>query len=259
MGESGLICGLLILSGFAVLVACFPFRQNTKGACMLAVVLIILALLGYWQWGGWSAFLSYQQQLAKQARVQTMLKSVKGVQDLILKLKKQIRQDPNSAQGWYLLGRLYSSQNQKKLAGAAFARAYQLNSHEVQYAVNYANSLFDSSHDLEINANQEESHPDSDPVLDSADNLYDHTQEGHRQDEQARQILLQVLKQDPHQPDALAMLAMDAYHRGLYKKALGYWQQLLSLLPPSSAEAASVRKAMARCLRHGGVSLKGAE
>ena len=42
-----------------------------------------------------------------------------------------------------------------------------------------------------------------------------------------RKLLAHVLEKNPNQPDALAMLAMDAYQQHDYQHAINYWQQLL--------------------------------
>ena len=55
-----------------------------------------------------------------------------------------------------------------------------------------------------------------------------------------------MLLKNPKQPDALAMLAMDAYQEKHYQIAINYWQQLLIITPPNSDAAKALRKAIAK-------------
>ena len=59
-------------------------------------------------------------------------------------------------------------------------------------------------------------------------------------------MFFSVLKSNPKQPDALAMLAMDAFLSKAYSQAIAYWERLLVLVPKDSEDALAIRKAIAK-------------
>jgi cytochrome c-type biogenesis protein CcmH/NrfG len=129
-------------------------------------------------------------------------------------LRAKLDDSPKSAKGWYLLGRIYSGQNEQQHAVDAFAKAYQFDPQNEQYMVNYAHSLW------QLNNRQFTV--------------------------QITELFSNLLKNNANQPDALAMLAMDAYTSHAYEDAIDYWQRLLKLAPQQSEEAQAIRKAIAK-------------
>jgi len=219
MLEYGLLACCIVLSSLGLVIVFLPWRkQMAKRMMLFGCGVLGVVGLAYWIWGAWPEQHAYLRQVANQQRVRAMLQSVKGPHELIDKLKAHLQQKPTSAQGWYLLGRLYVSQGESTLALQAFATAHQLQPNDALFSVNYAQSLFGQG---------DESFA-----------------------EKARQLLSDVLQNDPKQPDALAMLAMDAYSRHLYQQAIDYWQRLLAQVPAQSDEAAALRKAIAKARQH---------
>ncbi|MDP3704409.1 MAG: tetratricopeptide repeat protein [Legionellaceae bacterium] len=212
-----LLACFILLSCLALFVALMPLKPYKKSLLVITPVLIMFISLSYWFWGDWSGWSRHIQQMAKTQRVQAMLKSVKGPQELIDKLNAHLLQKPNSARGWYLLGRLYASQNQWELAQQAFATAHQLKPNNELFTVNYAQSLFDRHEAVFA--------------------------------DKGRMLLTKLLKTNPKQPDALAMLAMEAYTRHAYQAAIDYWERLLALVPEQSEEASAIRKAIVKAQR----------
>ena len=143
-----------------------------------------------------------------------MLKTINSPQELIDKLRAKLDDSPKSAKGWFLLGRLYSSQKDNPNALKAFTKAYQFQPHEDEFAVNYAHSLWQQ--------NNQQFTP------------------------QIKKIFNALLIKNPNQPDALSMLAMDAFVSHAYEDAINYWQRLLLLAPSKSEEAKAIRKAIAK-------------
>lgn len=213
MNEGVLLIGFLILLVMACSIALYPLRPFRMRNLLWAPVLIVLVGAGYGAWGGWFAWTLNMQEQQKQQRAEALLKTVGKPDVLIEKLKVTLKKHPNSARGWYLLGRLYASEHEWVLARDAFASAHQNAPEDEQITVNYAHSLW------QLHA----------PAF----------------DDQARDLFKQVLKKNPDQPDALGMLAMDAYARHDYQVAIDYWQRVLALAPPQSADAAAIRKAIA--------------
>ena len=213
MNEGLLLIGFLILLVIACSIALYPLRPFQMSYVLWVLVLVILVGIGYWSWGAWPSWTQNSQNQAKKQHAQALLNTVRNPEELIDKLKATLNKQPNSARGWYLLGRLYASQNRWESARDAFASAHQCQPDDEQISVNYAHSLWQLHHQAF--------------------------------DKQSRGLLKQVLKKNPDQPDALGMLAMDAYARHDYQQAIDYWQRVLTVAPPQSEDADAIRKAIA--------------
>ncbi|KTD68810.1 cytochrome c-type biogenesis protein [Legionella steelei] len=207
----GLLSGL---AGLACIFMVYPFKRRFITSLFVVPVVFLMAFTGYFYWGGFGGWQEYIHHLQTQEQAKKMLESVKSPQELIDKLKAKLDDSPKSAKGWYLLGRLYSSQNDKQNAVIAFAKAYHFKPGDEQYAVNYAHSLW-------VMNNQQFT-------------------------TQITEIFNRLLKNNPNQPDALAMLAMNAFVSHAYEDAIDYWQRLLKLAPEQSDEAQAIRKAIAK-------------
>ncbi len=198
----------VVLMLIAVVIVVYPYQGKFKRSQFIIVPLLVVCVsAGYWQWGGWIRFTEYNHQ-------QTALKSFKNPQEIIDKLKQHLNASPTSARGWFLLGRLYASQNQWPEAVDAFNRSHLLEPNNEQTTVHYAQSLWQNNQQM-FNAT-------------------------------IRALFLSILKANPNQPDALSMLAIDAFQEHDYSKAKQYWTHLLSLVPPNSEDAKAIRKAIKR-------------
>lgn len=210
MSEWWLLIFLLLFSLLAIFLLVYPLRKRLSVSIGLALVLFVSAGLGYGLWGGFSQWQLYMQQQNSKKLAQKMLQSIKSPQQLIDRLKAKLDNSPASAKGWYLLGRLYLSDNQSAQAVNAFARACRLDPNNEQYVVNYAQSLWEN--------HQRQFTPE------------------------VRLILSKVLDKNPRQADALAMLAMDAYVQKDFDKAVVYWRRLLQILPANGQDAEAIRR-----------------
>lgn len=208
------LVGLLVATAIiACLLIIYPLRSSLMSCLLLFPFLLVLVFGGYYYWGGFIPWQDYLQQQRMQARAQEILKSIKDPQVLVQQLREKLSDDPQSAKGWYLLGKLYSSQNDKQKALQAFAKAHELQPNEEEFTVHYAHLLW-------VNNNQEF-------------------------DSESLSLFKGLLEKNPKQPDALAMLAMNAYKKQAVGEAIEYWQRLLHEVPEDSDEAGALRKAIA--------------
>lgn len=205
----GLACVILL---YPIKKSHFPSQeQSLQRLNWLSVVVLMMgSFLGYWFWGGWESLHQYQHQ----QQLKQVMKSLHGPQDVVAQLKQHLQHKPNSAQGWYLLGRIYASQNQWPEAMEAFAKAYHLDPKSEPFAVNYAEGLWKMHHEA-FNA-------------------------------EIRGIFQEILRRNPKQLDALSMLAIDAFNEHEYQKAIEYWNQMLALTPQDAAESSAIRRAISR-------------
>ncbi len=214
MNEWFLLMSFLVLLVLALCIVLYPLRPFRMRTLLWCPILCVLVAVGYGLWGAWPAWTHHHQEQEKQRRAEALLKTVHDPEELIEKLKAQLKKQPSSVRGWYLLGRLYASQNRWKDACDAFAVAYQKQPDDEQVAVNYVHSLWPFHHQSF--------------------------------DQHSRELLTKILKNNPLQPDALGMRAMDAYARHDYQQAIDDWQRLLKIAPPQSNDAKAIRKAIAK-------------
>lgn len=207
------VFSLLTLIVVSMLV--YSLRDTGRGL-KLVVIPIVLSIisLGYWQWGAWTGWHDYVVEEKKQAQIKEVLKSIKSPMELVDRLKERLKANPDSAQGWFLLGRLYASQSQWKEAHEALRQAHKLEPENESMTLNYAQSLW------QLN--------------------------GQHFNEESRALFKAIIIKNPQQPDALAMLAMDAFDNHLYQQAIEHWEALLKLAPPQSEEAQMIRQAIAK-------------
>jgi len=214
MNEWSLFAGCVLLMLIALAILLQPLKTFRFYLFFLVPIFVGLGVLGYWHWGFAEEWIKYKHQQVKQEQVQDLLKSVGGVEAVIVKLKTRVEANPTSARGWYLLGRLYASQGHWKLARDVYQKAYQLSPTDTEINVNYAYSLWQFHH------------------MQFTDEI--------------RSLYKAVLIQNANQTDALAMLAMDAYSRHAYQESIDYWQHLLKIVPPQSEEARAIQKAIVK-------------
>lgn len=211
---------LSLLGVCATLIALYPCRKKPFMALGLASMCLIFLIWADARWGGVRAYHDYLSQLENKQQAKQILSSVTGKAQLIRQLQVHLKQHPDRAQGWYLLGRVYVSQQEWTKAAAAFQKAYQLSPQTERFVLNYAQAQF--------MLHQQSLTPELQTILKAW--LTDHPQAG----------------------EALLMLASDAYQRHDRATAVRYWRQVLLLLPAQSSEAQMIRQAIKKATQSNG-------
>ena len=203
---------IVLMIVLATVLVVWPLR-GSRGLALLLVLLLPLSSFGLYQW--WGSAHAWEGHLAKleqKAKVEKAMKAFKSPEAVINALKQRISQQPGSAKGWYLLGRLYQSQKDYHKASNAFARAQQLKPDDLQIKFQYAQALY-LANDQNMTTKIEGT-------------------------------LKNILKKQPKQPDTLNFLAMDAYTHRQYADAIGYWRELLTVLPKGGADSTAIIEAI---------------
>jgi cytochrome c-type biogenesis protein CcmH len=179
----------------------------------IIAVLPFFALFLYLHWG---ASKQYEQfWLAKeQAKiVDTALAKIHSPQQIINQLTAHLAQHPQSAEGWYLLGRLYLGLQRYDSAQHSFETAFHLQPKKTSYAIGYAEAVFFNHHE--------------------------------QLTQTAQQLLVDVLKQSPSNVPVIHLLGLNAYNQKKYAIAVQYWEKLIPLFPEGSSDSQVVLKMIA--------------
>jgi len=124
------------------------------------------------------------------------------------KLAKKLEQNPNDAQGWLMLARSYISMERFADAAAAYEHATALKGNDANIWVDYA--------EASAMAN------------------------GQRLAGKPTDAINRALQIDPRNQKALDLAGSAAYQAADYKKAIDYWQKLLTQLPAGSEESRTI-------------------
>lgn len=180
------------------------WKRHRFIALTLLIALPGVATLLYFHWGA-SDQLSHYWVLKTQAQaVESELADINTSDEVIEKLLAHLKQDPNSAKGWYLLGRLYLDTGRYEESEKAMFKAHRLKPDSDPYTVAYAQAWF-------FNHNQRLS-----PGL--------------------RAAVHDVLNRSSNNSAAINLLALDAYQQKQYSKAIAYWEGLIPQFPAGSRD-----------------------
>lgn len=137
------------------------------------------------------------------------------MEQAIAKLADKLKQNPDDAEGWTLLGRAYEATQRFEQARDALKHAYDLAKGDPDVAVAYAEALALSSPTRRI--------------------------EG-----EPRQILDAALKAAPDNQRGLWLLGISEYQGKQYDTAIATWKHLIAILPKDSDIGPSVQQQIAR-------------
>lgn len=130
-------------------------------------------------------------------------------------LADKLKQNPDNAEGWALLGRAYLETQRFAEARDALQHAHDLVKDDPDVAVAYAEALTLAS-------------------------------DTHRFDDTARGLLESALKTDPKNQRGIWLLGIADYQAGRWDDAIASWKRLLTMLPKGSQIERSVNTQIAR-------------
>jgi cytochrome c-type biogenesis protein CcmH len=211
MFDWGVLGGLLFVG---LLVVLYPLRHKKALAFVLLPASAAFLLVGYLVWGHWFEWQGFKLTEKKQREAKQVIQALGSTEAIVERLRARISEMPKDAKAWFLLGRVYGSTGDWQHASEAYVMAHGLEAENHEYSLHYAQSMWELNH-----------------------NAFD---------DKTRLLLHVILKQNPKQPDALAMLAFDAYSQHHYQDAVRHWERLLELIETSSEEAGKIRQAIAK-------------
>jgi cytochrome c-type biogenesis protein CcmH len=126
------------------------------------------------------------------------------------RLAAKLRENPDDAEGWKLLGRSYSALGRFDQAVDAYAKAAERAPRDAQVLVDFADALAMAR--------------------------------GQRLEGEPEKLIRRALDIDPHNLKGLALAGTVAFERKDYAQAAAYWERMLPLVAAESEEARMIRQ-----------------
>ncbi|MGC2458770.1 MAG: c-type cytochrome biogenesis protein CcmI [Gallionellaceae bacterium] len=145
------------------------------------------------------------------------------IEDMVVKLAQKLKDKPDDAQGWEMLGRSYATLRRFGDSKDAYARAAALEPDNARLLIDYADIL--AMTNGRIVAGEPE------------------------------KIVQQALQIEPDNIKALALAGTAAFQRKDYKQAIELWQRILKLVPPDSQVAQAINANVSQAQGLSGQSL----
>jgi len=159
----------------------------------------------------------FVEQQAAQSRQQV---TPEQIERMVSTLAERLKNEPNNAEGWQMLGRSYAVLERYAEAAAAYRKAAEL---------------------MPANA---------DVLADLADVLG--MTQGRRLAGEPTEVLQRALALDPQHGKSLALAGSAAFERKDYAAARAFWERLLAQVPAESDIARSLRASIAEALQMAG-------
>lgn len=144
-----------------------------------------------------------------------------SVEDMVAKLAERLKNEPNNAEGWFMLARSYMSLNRYKEAVAALEKTNELVPDNPVVMLRYADAL------TMLRGGQMSGKP--------------------------FELVKRAVELSPDNQTGLWLIGMGYEEQGAYKKAISYWNKLMPLLTDDQSKA-QVQKLINRAKRTAGIT-----
>ncbi len=172
------------------------------------IIALLVPLMGYGMYLHWGAIGDVERT------VDMVENQPKSIEEMTARLENSLKEDPNSAEGWYFLGRTYMAQERASEAAKAFERSIELSSRDPALLGQWAQALYFAS--------------------------------DKQWTEQLQSITDEALKADPEEATSLGLLGIAAFEEGRFDDAIGYWEKLVAVLPPEDPSRAAIQGGIER-------------
>ncbi|WP_073662011.1 c-type cytochrome biogenesis protein CcmI, partial [Pseudomonas aeruginosa] len=172
---------------------------------LVAALLVPLVALGlYLHWGA-----SDKVELARE-----FAQAPHSMEEMTARLERAVQAQPDSAQGWYFLGRTYMTQERGADAARAFERSAELSGRQPELLGQWAQALYFSG--------------------------------GKKMTAQIKALADEALKGDPAEVTTLGLLGIAAFEEQRYADAIGFWERLVSVLPNEDPARSAIQGGIQR-------------
>jgi len=142
------------------------------------------------------------------------------VEEMVERLAAKMRENPDDAEGWKMLGRSYSVLGRFADAVDAYSKAALRAPKDAQLLADFADAL------AMVRGQSLQGEPEK--------------------------LVLRALEIDPNNLKALALAGTAAFHRSDFRRAADYWERMLALVPPDSEDARQIKENVAEARQRAG-------
>jgi cytochrome c-type biogenesis protein CcmH len=202
--------------------ASLPMPLSAPAAPSLRLWLAIGAFVllfgagGYAWLGRWDAW-SVGPESARQAN--TPAAQAQQVEAMVARLAERLKQEPNNAQGWLMLGRSYAAMERHAEAVPALRKAIELNPKDAQAYADLADAVG------MVNGRSLEGEP--------------------------AELVAKALALDPQHLKALALAGTMAFQKGDYARAVKHWETAVAQAEPGSELVRNLQDGIAQARQRG--------
>jgi cytochrome c-type biogenesis protein CcmH len=182
-------------------------RFAALGRTIPLLAALLMPLLGFGLYQHWGAIDEVEQ-------ARTLVEQPKSIEEMTARLEASVQSNPDSAEGWYFLGRAYMAQERASDAAAAFERAVGVAGREPELLGQWAQALYFA---------------------------------GNKQwNGQMQALTDEALKADPEEVTSLGLLGIAAYEEGRFSAAIGFWERLVAVLPEQDPSRQAIQGGIER-------------
>ena len=188
-------------------------RTARLGRAVPLVAALLVPLLGYGLYLHWGA--SDKLHMARQFNEQP-----RTVEEMTAHLEQAVKEQPDSAEAWYFLGRTYMNQERPVDAAKAFERVVQIAGRQPELLGQWAQAQY-FAQDREWST-------------------------------QLQALTDEALQADPQELTSLGLLGIAAYEEGRYQDAVSFWERLVAALPAEDPSREAIRGGIERARAQAG-------
>lgn len=182
-------------------------RSGVLGGKVPLTAALLMPLLGYGLYLHWGA-------IDQVERARTFAEQPQSIEEMTARLETTVKDNPESAEGWYFLGRTYMAQERAGDAAKAFERAVSIAGRQPELLGQWAQALYFA---------------------------------GNKQwSEQIQALTDEALQADPAEVTSLGLLGIAAFEAGRYAEAIEHWQRLVAALPEQDPSRQAIEGGIAR-------------
>ena len=167
-------------------------RSSRLGKALPLLFAVLVPVLGFGLYLHWGA--SDKVELTRELREQP-----RSIEEMTSRLERVVEAQPESAEGWYFLGRTYMAQDRAADAARAYEQAVKRGGREPELLGQWAQALYFAS--------QKKLTPE------------------------VKALTEEALKADPNEITSLGLLGIAGFEDGRYQEAITYWERLITQLP----------------------------
>lgn len=177
-------------------------RSSVLGGKIPLFAAMLVPVLGVGLYLHWGAIDELEQTRLLAAQ------QPQSIEEMTARLEQAVKEQPQSAEAWYFLGRTYMAQERAGDAAKAFEQAVNLAGRAPELLGQWAQALYFA--------------------------------EGKQWSERLQALTDEALKGDPQEVTSLGLLGIAAYESQRYTDAVRYWERLVAVLPEQDPSRAAI-------------------